>query len=132
MHLNTLYKKWNHIYNTNDLEQFINRCNSIVEVKQFMLELCVAYNKEEVQQSSQYSRLVRDVMDYIGTHCSKVDLDLREIADHIYLSTARLSMLFKQETGMTIKQYIGDYRMNLAKRLISNEYITTCRNDSYK
>jgi two-component system response regulator YesN len=45
------------------------------------------------------------------------------IADHMHLSTAHLGLLFKQETGSTIKQYISDYRMEVAKKLVASEHL---------
>jgi two-component system response regulator YesN len=39
----------------------------------------------------------------------------------MHFSSAHLSVLFKQETGITIKQYIGEYRMELSKKLLANE-----------
>ena len=40
----------------------------------------------------------------------------------MHLSTAHLGVLFKQETGTTIKQYVNDYRLELAKRLVAGEH----------
>ncbi|XEC94416.1 response regulator [Paenibacillus tarimensis] len=118
---NNLIVKLDRICSLEELEQSFCDCISIHEVKQLMLQLIVAYN-EEVEQTSHYSRVVRDVMDYIASHCSNVDLDVREIAEHVHLSTAHLGMLFKHETGMTMKQYMGEYRLELAKKLLVNEH----------
>lgn len=109
------------IYSLGELEQYIQDCNSLYSMKQFVSLILAAY-MEEVESSSKYSRMVRDVMDYIASHYCKLDLDLREIADHVHLSTAHLGTLFKHETGITIKQFIADYRLDLAKKLISNEH----------
>lgn len=104
-----------------DVEKQLNECRTMLEVKDHMLELCHAY-QEEFTRVSPYSGLIRNVMNYISDHCSDVDLDVREIADHVHLSTAHLGVLFKQETGTTIKQYLNDYRLELAKRLILEEH----------
>ncbi|OPH46579.1 hypothetical protein BC351_13870 [Paenibacillus ferrarius] len=117
----SLLNKMNHIFNTNDLEMYIHKCRSIFAIKNFMQQLLTLY-VEELEDLSQYSRVIRDVMSYITSNCSHVDLDVREIAESVHLSTAHLGMLFKNETGVTIKQYIGDYRLELAKKLISNEH----------
>jgi two-component system response regulator YesN len=117
----TLYAQITHICsNAIELEQFILSCHSIFAIKQFISHLLAAYI-EEMKDSSQYSRVVRDVMDYIAARCSNVDLDLLEIAGHVQLSTAHLGMLFKQETGTTIRQYLAEYRLELAKKLIASE-----------
>ncbi len=117
----TVLSRIDHIYSLGELEQYIQNCDSILSIKQLMSQILAAYI-EEVESSSKYSRVVRDVMEYIASHYCKLDLDLREIADHVHLSTAHLGTLFKHETGVTIKQYIADYRLDLAKKLISNEH----------
>lgn len=117
----TVLSRIDSIYSLGELEQYFQNCDSIISMKQLVSRILAAY-MEEVESSSKYSRVVRDVMDYIASHYCKLDLDLREIADHVHLSTAHLGTLFKQETGITIKQYIADYRLDLAKKLISNEH----------
>lgn len=104
-----------------ELERDILECPSIQALKQLMLRLTAAYI-EELEHLSGYSRVVRDAMDYIAANCCKVELDVREIAEHVHLSTAHIGMLFKQDTGMTIKQYMGEYRLELAKKLIASEH----------
>lgn len=118
---NGLLLRLDGIYEPGDVERRIGDCRSLPEIKRFMLELCTAY-QEEVEQASQYSRTVRDVMSYVAAHCCNVDLDVREIAEWMHLSTAHLGVLFKQETEMTIKQYISDYRIEQAKKLIESEH----------
>jgi two-component system response regulator YesN len=117
----SLLNKMNAIFNTDDLELYIHKCRSIFAIKHFMQQLLKLY-MEELEDSSQYSRVVRDVREYIASHCSNVDLDVSEVAESVHLSTAHLGVLFKNETSVTIKQYIGDYRLELAKKLISNEH----------
>lgn len=117
----TFISKLHDISHIHDLENHFGNCGSIFEAQQYMSKLLSVY-MEEMEESSQFSRVVRDVMDYIASNCSNVNLDIREIADHVHLSMAHLGMLFKNDTGITIKQYIGDYRLELAKKLIANEH----------
>jgi len=109
------------VYQLHEIENHLNACRSMQEVKQFLLSMCHAYRKE-AEEVSPYSHVVRTVLSYISRHCGNVDLDLREIADHVHLSAAHLGMLFKQETGRTMKQYLNDYRLELAKRLVAGEH----------
>lgn len=109
------------MYSLGEWESNIQECESIYSMKGLVSGIIAAY-MEEVESSSKYSRVVRDVMEYIASHYCKMDLDLREIAEHVHLSAAHLGTLFKHETGITMKQYIADYRLDLAKKLISNEH----------
>jgi Response regulator containing CheY-like receiver domain and AraC-type DNA-binding domain len=108
-------------YGIRSVEQALRDCRTLEGVEMMMRIICSTY-MEEVQESSPYSRLVQDVIQYIASHYRNPDLDLRNIADHMHLSTAHLGMLFKQETGISIKQYISDYRIGLAKKLVMNEH----------
>ena len=81
-----------------------------------------SYGCKEKQQASGYSRLVREVLDYIAANYRNTDLDLSMIAGHMNLSTNHLGKLFKEETGTSIKQYINDYRIGLAKKLVESEH----------
>ncbi|NIK68208.1 response regulator [Paenibacillus sp. BK720] len=108
-------------YGIHRVEEALRDCRTLEQVELTMSIICSAY-LEEVKQTSPYSRLVQDVLHYIAGHYQNPDLDLRMIADHMHLSTAHLGMLFKQETGVSIKQYIGDYRIGLAKKLVMSEH----------
>jgi AraC family transcriptional regulator of arabinose operon len=52
-------------------------------------------------------------------------LELNEIARQVNLSASRLQHLFKSETGMTIPQYLKLLRMQQAKVLLENNFLTT-------
>ncbi|WP_186326413.1 response regulator [Paenibacillus sp. Y412MC10] len=116
-----LLRSGGRVYQIRETERHLNQCRTMQEVKEYILGMCLAY-QEEVKEISIYSSVIRAVMTYISAHCNHPDLDVREIADHVHLSTAHLGVLFKQETGTTIKQYVNDYRLELAKRLVAGEY----------
>jgi two-component system response regulator YesN len=105
-------------YGIRDVEKFMHECRTLDEMEQLMLAICSVW-LEETLNGSQYSRLIK----YISANYRNVDLDLRMIAEHMHLSTAHLGLLFKQETGSTIKQYISDYRMEVAKKLVASEHL---------
>jgi two-component system response regulator YesN len=93
-------------------------CANIGEVRSYMRRLADVYEDAQ-RQASGYSRLVQDVIRYIARHYGRADLDMPEIAGHFHLSAAHLGVLFKQETGSSVKQYIGDYRIGMSKKLIT-------------
>lgn len=109
------------LYQYDDAVNALNACRSMQEVKRYILGLCHAY-QEVAEQASPYSQAVRAVLGYISNHCSNADLDVGELAGLVHLSTAHLGVIFKQETGKTMKQYLSDYRLELAKRLIAGEH----------
>ena len=46
------------------------------------------------------------------------EITTEELAKMCYISPSHLSRIFKKETGKTISQYLADYRINLAKKLL--------------
>ena len=57
-------------------------------------------------------------MDYIRSNCLR-RITLEEIAGEVYLSKSYLSSIFKQETGMSITDYINQARVNHSKKLLT-------------
>ncbi|SDX99585.1 response regulator [Paenibacillus sp. CF384] len=54
---------------------------------------------------------------YIVQHVNR-DLSLQEVAEHVGMNAAYLSVLFKEETGETYIKFLTRYRMELAKMLL--------------
>lgn len=71
-----------------------------------------------------YSRVVSDIRTYCSQHLSDSSLGGQMITDHFGLSATYLNQLFKQELGMTIKQYISEMRMERAEQLLAQTYET--------
>ena len=63
------------------------------------------------------SSAVERALAFIGQNANR-DLSLQEVADHVGMSAAYLSVLFKEETGESYIKYLTRYRMELAKKLL--------------
>ena len=108
------------LYDEEDVERFLSEANTLLQVKNLMLELAAEY-EAEIEKGYGYSKTVRGAIEFIDAHYTQVDLGIEAIAEFVHLSSAHLSVLFKQETGVTLKQYIGDYRLELSKKLLASE-----------
>ena len=58
--------------------------------------------------------------DFIHKNYSKDYLSVKDISEHVHLSTAYACTLFKGETEQTINQYLTDYRIDKAKQLLTD------------
>lgn len=58
--------------------------------------------------------LVRKTMDYIESHLSE-DISLNHLAAEFYLNSTYISRQFKKHTGLTLRSYILERRITLAK-----------------
>lgn len=66
---------------------------------------------------SDCSPKILSAIDYMKSHYSH-PISLEEIAESIGISRIYLSQIFKKETGMTINEYLGNYRLQKAKELL--------------
>ncbi|ERI65716.1 transcriptional regulator, AraC family [Clostridium sp. KLE 1755] len=105
-----------------DAEQKIREASSMAEVMELFDRLLEAFGIHR-EKETQYSRLVRDTITYIEQHCREAELSVTDIAADMHFSAAHLNVLFRKETGVTVKQYISDYRLNLSKKLLCNPHI---------
>ena len=62
--------------------------------------------------------VIISAVDYITANLSDQSLKISSIADHVGLSASRLSVLFKQELGCTVNDFITRTRINESKRLL--------------
>jgi AraC family transcriptional regulator of arabinose operon len=52
------------------------------------------------------------------------DVSIKELAQSVNLSSSRLRHLFKDETGLSIKQYLKAQRMQKAKELLESTFLS--------
>ncbi|MDF2645431.1 MAG: hypothetical protein K0Q73_1236 [Paenibacillus sp.] len=71
----------------------------------------------EENRSNHLSKTVQHIQTYIKEHYAQ-KINLQEIADSLELSKGHLSSLFKQETGITIWNYVVSVRMDKARELL--------------
>ncbi|MDD2958440.1 MAG: response regulator [Lachnospiraceae bacterium] len=75
-------------------------------------------NTDKISEGGNYSKSIMEVIEYIYHNYRNPDLSLNDIADAAHLSVGYLSGAFKKETGVTLKNYITDIRIDAAKKLI--------------
>lgn len=61
---------------------------------------------------------VRRAIEYLNRNYGNPKLRLNSVAKHIGLSDSRLSVIFKEDTGRTVGQFLTDIRINRAKQLL--------------
>lgn len=75
------------------------------------------FQMQKSEQKCRMDNLIVSVHRYIHEHLNE-DLSLVTLAEKVYLNPAYLSRLYKQITGKNISEYIGEMRMNKAKKLL--------------
>lgn len=71
----------------------------------------------QLAQSDENDDPITATQKYIEQHLSE-PLDMQQIADNVYLNQDYLTRIFKQKTGVSVKSYIVNRRMEKAKELL--------------
>jgi two-component system, response regulator YesN len=70
--------------------------------------------------AKQYSIVINQIIEEIDKHISNPDLTLKWLAQEvIFMNKDYLGKQFKKETGQNFSEYLIQYRMNIAKELIT-------------
>ncbi len=99
--------------------ELVARCNTLDELHQ-LLTIRLNDFAGLLAAAPQENSTVFLIRDYISRHYSSDTLSIRDISDHVHLSSSYICTLFKTETGQTLNQYITEYRMEKAKQLLSD------------
>lgn len=77
----------------------------------------------EVDEENSLNRFIRDAVRYIHKNYINPDLSITDVANEVHLSSAYLNLSFKKEKGITLKQYIINYRLEVAKKMLKEHNI---------
>jgi len=102
---------------TNEFETVNEMCEWFSE--RFNNLLSEMYNTENRLSHPKVKR----ILDYIEKHFSS-DLSLETIADIFNMHKVYLSRIFKNATGKTVNEYVREVRIQHAKKLLEDTYLT--------
>lgn len=105
-----------------DVYSYLLQLDSAADLKQWLEEIsgrALIIMRE--QRASKTRSFVSHALDFVRDHYSDADLDLDMVCSSLGVSAAYFSTVFKKETGSTFINYLTDYRMKEAQRLIDEE-----------
>lgn len=90
--------------------------------EQEQLQTAVAPQPQEVLPlvKGDKSKYVLEAMNYIAEHYSDNDISITPIARSLGVSESHLSHVFKKETNYTVVNYLTQYRMHTAMKLLKD------------
>lgn len=95
------------------------QANSVMDMKyhiaDILQEICQSV---EQNKKSQHTQLRDNIMDFIHINYMDMDLSVNKIGEQFQLTPAYMSKLFKEQTGVSIPDYINDIRIRKAKELL--------------
>ena len=99
--------------------QVVTNTRTVYELHTYFSQLMDEYIRL-ARNEKEENELVFIMKDYIRKNYHRDMLSVREIAEAACLSTAYACTLFKNETGVTINQFISNYRVERAKQLLAD------------
>ena len=102
--------------------EVISRLSTIDEIEAYVLEKLGLYFRICAEKESQ-NAIVFNIKNYIRSHYGDMDLSIKTLSQHTFLTPNYLCLLFKKETGKTLNQYITEVRIEKAKELLRNRQV---------
>ena len=79
----------------------------------------ITHTIDYVTNVEQSGSVVSQVKQFIKEHYQE-NITRTEIAATVYLTPEYMAKIFKKETGVSLKQYLSDYRISKAKELLAD------------
>lgn len=105
------------ISNISELEEYIYSVTSARQYQTFLRDVFAVLEQLD-ETTTRLAQVVRDTKSFIAQRFGQPDLSLQDIAAQVNFSPAYLNVVFRTETGMTVKQYLIECRIREAKRLL--------------
>lgn len=97
----------------------ISACESIYQLQKLLLEKLELFFTD-AENHAENNSTVYLIKEFIAKHYQDETLSIKDISAHVFLSSSYVCTLFKNETGMTLNQYLTDYRIERAKKLLAD------------
>ena len=121
------YTVLKHAYEKNETEKEISRIASCwkewldaARITAWLEKQVNHYHEYMTREVNGYSRVISDAVEYICRSFRNPDLSLNDVAAYVHLSPGYLSGEFKKETGVTLKSYLTDIRIEAAKQMMED------------
>lgn len=118
LYINELTIDGNRFYDyLNDSDDAYEQINRLFTVGEAVIK-AIAENRD-----IRYGSDIAKAIQYIKSHI-KDNIKLADVATHIAMNETYLSSLFKQTTGSSFSEYVNQYRIDEAKKLIEHSQKT--------
>lgn len=100
--------------------QKVDKSTSLQDVDKLHARMVLDYTglMKKLSKSSSFSKPVRKCLNYIYSHLH-TRITLTELASLCGMSPSYLSKLFKQETGLSVSEYIEHQKLETAKNMLT-------------
>ncbi|WP_052356842.1 response regulator transcription factor [[Clostridium] dakarense] len=100
-------------------ECIVNNHSTVDEIEIQLINMLKHIQTKLEQADESISPVILKLLEYIEENY-KYDLNLKEISDKLNINAIYLGQLFQRETGTLFSDYINNFRVNKAKKLLSD------------
>lgn len=104
---------------TGSLYREMERCRDFESVKCLVIQVFGELEEEQAFSEKNYTAYVAKAVRYIEKNYKKIT-SVNDVADNVGLNVDYLCHLFKNDTGVTVSQFLNSTRMNRAIWLLNN------------
>lgn len=107
------------IGNHESIMDMVEQCFSFIGLHKLLKEKTKSFFKELAEMKPENATIYM-IRDYISNHYANPSLSVKDISEYAKLSASYVCTFFKTGTGVTLNQYITEYRMEKAKQLLAD------------
>lgn len=98
---------------------YIESCHHLSEMHERFLKLLGSFY-EKLESENNDNSVIYLIKEFINQKYQDDSLSVKDISEHVYLSSSYVCTIFKTETGQTLNQYLTEFRLDKAKRLLED------------
>ena len=102
-----------------EIEDILDNIESVEQIKAEMRKILItSLAFRNSQASHERVFILQEAKAYLDKHFTDPDLKMKKVAQKFNISPSHFSTIFRQEIGITFRDYIGELRINRAKELL--------------
>lgn len=98
---------------------YVEPCTTLITLHSYLIEKIHNFYSD-LDNYQPENPIIFSIKEYISLNYTNELLSVKDIGNHVNLSTSYVCTIFKSETGQTLNQYITDFRIQKAKDLLSD------------
>jgi len=107
------------VLDVNEIESILANVNSIGQIKQEMSKIIIpALTFRDSRAIPERGIILNQAKAYIDSHFSDPELQMAKVADRFNISPSHFSTVFRQEVGVSFRDYLSKIRINRSKELL--------------
>lgn len=102
---------------TETILDYISKSNTFFDLHNILEQKTKSFFKSFENENRDNSTIFL-IKEFVSKNYQNDSLSIKDISEHVFLSSSYVCTIFKTETGKTLNQYLTEYRIEKAKKLL--------------